>query len=71
MADEQPRPVDVEAFVASGSLLLICPDCGNWVEFPPIQRVVTLSIAHAPQCQLSDVRALAEGRIPAGQATVA
>lgn len=62
----------MEAFVASGSLLLICPDCGNWVEFPPLKRAVTLSIAHAPQCQLSDVRrALAEGRIPAGQATVA
>ena len=68
--EHTPQPED---WMRRGSLLLICPGCGNWTEFGPIvgDVPVSLRVAHQLDCQLSDVRALAEGRTPAGQRTVA
>ena len=62
-SDEQ-----IDEWIATGTLLLCCPDCGNYTIFPPLSmrsEPFQLSLAHQPTCHLSDQRALAEGRTPA------
>ena len=63
----------LDEFQRCGTLLVICPGCGNWTTFQPIRgdQPTRFQLSHQSGCQLSDVRALAEGRLPAGAMTIA
>ena len=57
---------------AQGQLMVMCPECLHWSVIGPLTpgHAVELVVQHTFDCQLADVRAFQEGRLPASMRLV-